>query len=247
MYQENNWVGVKMGDVNFDSDYLIRTTSRSANEVYPIVLEESISGDGRVQLTVKMSEMIRLSGLQLALDLGDYRDWKLQNPGLNLTDDNWSIDNNHLKLSWVSQGHERSFDRDEVLFYIDFAAPMEQFDPTSITLGTGALKSEVYAPDLSTIDIGLHYRQLSGDLEHTVYPNPVDQFQVFEFYSPMAQEAVISIHSIGGKEIESFEVDLAKGYTKYHQNLGESYHSGMYVYQIRTQSKVVTGRFEVIR
>ena len=248
MYQENNWVGVKMGDVNFDSDYLIRNTNRSANSTYPIVLEETLSEDGRTRVAVRMSDMVRLSGMQIALDMGGYTGWEIEEAGLNLTDDNWAVEKGAIKLSWTSKEFEKLFDQNQVLFYLVFNTPPESFNKENITLDNSAdFKSEMYTPDLDIKDIGLQYRKDSESLGLTVYPNPADQFQVFEFFSPTEVEAVVTIHAIGGKEIESFKIQLDKGQTNYHHALHNIYKSGMYVYQIRTQSQVITGRFEVIK
>lgn len=247
MYQENNWVGVKMGDINFDSDYLIRSTSRSVEEVYPIVLEEGRGQDGRIQLAVKMTDMIRLAGFQLSLDMGPYMDWNIRNNGLNLTDDNWSMKGNQINISWVCTENEKSFTEGEVLFYIDLEKQLDHFEIENIGLNHSEMNSEIYTPDLVSKPIGLKYGQNSESFQYSLYPNPVDQFQVFDFYSSAAAETVITVHSIGGKEMESFQVDLQPGHTTYQHNLSDRYKSGIYVFQIRTESEIVTGRFEVIR
>lgn len=247
MYQENNWVGVKMGDINFDSDYLIRSTSRSSQEVYPVVLEESIGNDGRIRMTVKMTEMIRLSGFQISLDMAGMTGWTISEERLDLTSDHWSVEGNYLNISWVSKEMDQVFTPGEELFVIVIDNPAENFDARNISLNPGDFASEVYTSDLESKSIGLRFQQKTDDLQHTLFPNPVDQFQVFDFYSPTATEAVITVHSIGGKEIESFKIDLQRGHTTHQHILSDSYNSGLYVYQIRTRDHIVTGRFEVIR
>src|SRR5690606_40651673 len=146
MYQENNWVGVKMGDINFDSDYLIRSTSRSSQEVYPVVLEESIGNDGRIRMTVKMTEMIRLSGFQISLDMTSIDGWTISDKGLNLSSDHWAVEGNYLHISWVSNEMDQVFTPGEELFVIDIDNPAENFDARNISLN----RSEEHTSELQS-------------------------------------------------------------------------------------------------
>lgn len=248
MYQENNWVGVKMGDVNFDSDYLIRNTSRAARDVYPLQLVEYPLNDGTLRLAVQASEKIRTSGFQLALNMGENTNWAIQNAGIILKEENWVRDQNLLKISWVSKGLDQVFDENEVLFYIDFDPSQQSIERDRISLVPAIdFRSEIYTTDLKIKDLGLQFPTLSSRIGHTVYPNPVDHFLVFEFDSVLEEEVHVTIHSINGKELESFKVHLSAGHTRYYHDISDKYQSGMYVYQLRVPDKVVTGRFEVIR
>src|SRR5690606_11126046 len=145
MYQENNWVGVKMGDVNFDSDYLIRNTSRAARDVYPLQLVEYPLNDGTLRLAVQASEKIRTSGFQLALNMGENTNWAIQNAGIILKEENWVRDQNLLKISWVSKGLDQVFDENEVLFYIDFDPSQQSIERDRISLVPAIdFRSEIY-------------------------------------------------------------------------------------------------------
>lgn len=246
-YQENNWVGVKMGDVNFDSDYLIRTTSRNRQVVLPVVLEKSTDVNGHTRLVVKMTESIRLAGFQLSLDMNAIEHWSIHDKSvLNITDDHWSRDGNHIIISWNSVTHDQRLERDDVLLSFDLGKGTKEFNLDDVTLNAG-FDSEIYTPELKKRPIALKYESESKELQVLLFPNPAEYYQTFEFSSPETSDALISIQSIDGKEIESFEVELQAGETIYHHNLTDRYTSGMYVYQIRTHDQVVTGRFEVIR
>src|SRR5699024_11183276 len=75
-FVEHDWIGVKMGDVNFDADYVIRsTTDRSRKDLYPILIDTRISDQGESLLEVKMSKDVNLAGMQMSLDMSDYTHW----------------------------------------------------------------------------------------------------------------------------------------------------------------------------
>lgn len=246
LYLENNWIGVKMGDVNFDSDYLIRTTNRSRKEMYPVYLEEERSKEGNKIIHVTMSESIHLSGFQLFLDLKSHRNWKLTNGKVKLTDNQWSSNNRTLSISWNEGVNDRYFEKGAILFTI-------KLDDKQITDASEKIRlnplfdSEVYTSDLEVKTIGLRYIHPSEGFTHTVFPNPAEHFQKFEFNSPKAMDAMLSIKSIDGKDVEMIKLSLQAGKTTYDHILSDRYNSGIYVYQIRTEEKVATGRFEVIR
>ncbi len=235
-----------MGDVNFDSDYLIRSTSRSNKELYPVQVEKITGSDGRIHLAVKISEAIRLSGFQLSLDMAAFDSWQPVKGSLDLTDRNWSIEGTAFNVSWNSFDTDRSFQEGEILFTIDINKTAKEIDPENIRLNPG-FDSEVYTTDLKRKSIGLTYRNTTADLQHKLYPNPADNYQVFDFYSPVSTKAIVTIQAIDGKEMESFEFDLQRGHTTFNHMLSDRYKSGIYVYQIRTKTQMITGRFEVIR
>ena len=245
-YQENNWIGIKMGDVNFDSDYLIRSTSRSAEEIYPLVIEAADLEGNTTSMAVRMTDQILLAGWQLSLNLSAFDDWRIRPGEVILNEENLNIYDEGINISWNSLDSKQKFETGAVLFYIDIPNTTERIDPNSILLNE-SFQSEVYTSDLKGRPIGLKYQVGSDEFTFSTYPNPVDRYQLFEFYTPESTRAEITIYSIGGKEMEAFTVDLQRGTSTHQHTLKESYKSGMYVYQIRTADKVLTGRFEVIR
>lgn len=243
-FLENEWIGVKMGDVNFDADYVIRSrTDRGRGNQYPVTVHMRTTDEGESYLEVRIARKTDLAGMQISLDMSAYDDWSPDAMPSWLTEDMWHRKGDAFTFSWHSRSDFTRFEKDEVLITFRVGKDMQQ-EKALLNMN---FSSEVYLPDLQVLPVQLLYGQSSGTWSHKVYPNPSSDYQIFEIVSPEEKPAKISVYSIDGKKIEEWDVVLSAGRSKISRSLSDRYRSGVYVYHILSEDQQMTGRFEIVR
>ncbi len=239
---ENDWIGVKMGDVNFDSDHLIRSNNRSTGNTYPVTLEYTTNDNGDPIVKFIAGSEIRPEGVQMSLDFSDVGDYSIE--GMGLQNDGMDIyrSSGEIKLIWLSKETAHKISEGDILF----TATVKNLDQNEFLKLGSSLVPEIYGTDMVAKEISFNHRKSDRGWSHKIYPNPVNSNSILEIKAPGTQEVNITIRGIDGKLVRSWDSELSEGINRLDINFESYLRPGVYFYQILNGESMQTGRFEII-
>ncbi len=204
-----DFIGIKTGDVNNSAviNNLIPETI-SNRSIQSLVLKKTIER-GFVRLTVMKS--VNLTGFQFALNSNlPIEVEEIYSSVLDLTKDNYHVDQNTLKLSW-SASEELPLEEGDVL--LEFKSSSDQ--TFALQQSNASFKPEAYDEDLKSVEIRLDENvELASD-GWEVYrntPNPFIDKTEIPFYAPHSTSLKLTVFTVDGKLIFEENKEVSTGY-----------------------------------
>ena len=234
MHQD--FVAVKIGDVNLDNSFISR--NRSANRA--TVQFKSI--DNKIYLS--LDRTIEASGLQLDLLVQEEARLELLNsPMLALNSSNYNMVKDHILISWNSLD-PMTIVKDEVFAILTF-----ENSASGIELSHEKIGSEIYDNKSVRYELSGNWINEYSEVEFIgASPNPFKQDTYIEFELPEAGVVEFEFFSLGGKQIFKTKNEFNKGFNAFKVSRNElgALASGVIVFQMRTDNFTKTDKIVLI-
>ncbi len=215
--QKQNWVGIKMGDIN--GSIYGQLESRSDNKALLFTKEMSYEANEEIEVPFTFENINKISGGQFTLnfDLNKLTfvtvipNEDLINRssfGLN------RVDKGSLTLSWVKP--DVSVNNNDVLFTVVFKTNSNDYLSEAISIGDNITKAEAYSHELEVMDIELQMRDSNDNYNvaklYGNTPNPFTGKTSITFELPENQKVDLKFYDVAGKLIKSISQYYSKGY-----------------------------------
>ncbi len=257
---ENNFVGVKIGDVSGDAVPNEFASSEDRNFVGDLVFQvedrELIAGE-TYTVEFNAEAFNNILGYQFtlafdnnALEFVAAREGQL----VNLTADNFGlsrVEEGVITTSWNASNV--SVEDNTALFALTFTAKANAQLSDVITVNSRLVKAEAYTATAQFMDVALRFNSAKGSVivggEFELYqnqPNPFKSETLIGFYLPEATSATLKIYDLSGKVIQVIEGDFNRGYNTVSLNRADLGAAGMLYYQLDTPKHTATKKMLII-
>ncbi len=241
---EENFVGVKIGDVN-DSAELVGSTiaERSANELIINAAPVANAG-GTVTMEVTADNFNEISGLQFTMELGGLELTNVEAGALNVSSDNFGLVNGKLTTSWAS---EAPVTTSEVLFTLTFNANDANLD-NAVAINSSITAAEAYqGEELNVIDVTLAGQTTNAEFALMQNePNPFNQRTIVGFTLPVDGQATLTVYDVTGKVITTVRGEYNQGYNEIELSKKDMNTSGVLYYQLDSGDFTATKKMIIL-
>lgn len=216
----NHFVAVKIGDVNgsaIANATSISTETRSAKPLTLNLTDREFFAGELVKLDITAENFANIAGAQWTFNFDEtsLNFSNVKSNALQITTEN--INSNLSKegkiaFSW-NDVNGLNIESDKVLFTIEFEAIANNTISKSLTLTSDITKAEAYTNDLSAIQLGLSFRNISSNefsLEQN-NPNPFSATTSIAFTLPETGSINLTIYDVTGKVIRTLTGEYPKG------------------------------------
>lgn len=242
----NDFIGVKLGDVSGDADpaALQGVESRNVNQSHVNIEDIFLQKGEQTRIHFDSNINQDIVGMQLFLDY--HKLTVLQINGGKLDDEfaSFEIDKDKIFMSWYGQQNQ---DR-EHLFSIDVIAESSGYVSDFIHLHENWLPSELYVKEtLEPHLIELDYsNRITEEVRFSVdqnYPNPFIEQTNITFRVPKSGQVSLIILNHQGQILIDRNLNATKGENMIVLDRDELSGAGLFHYQINYKSEVITKSF----
>jgi subtilisin-like proprotein convertase family protein len=246
----NNFIAIKMGDVNGDSNPQSLTNESADpfddNNVHFQIKDQSFQAGDLVTVEMTADQFNELRAYQWILQfdknvlnfadvqMGTLPALGMKNFGLNL------LEEGKIVMTWFTTQTESKLS-DEVLYSFTFEASRDGQLSQLLTIGqVEHFRSEAYGIangdnrniDLRFTDKGQELVANFALMQNS--PNPFKDQTSIGFYLPEAATATLSLMDVSGRLLKTIEIEATKGYNAITINKDELLAAGMVHYQLET-------------
>jgi uncharacterized protein (TIGR02145 family) len=246
-----DFIGVKLGDVNFDNtpqNFVPKASrDRKIEFVYEIITPTVSKRSNEVIYRIKSAKQQELLGMQFTLNW----DSKLaellaveHNPlGIFLA--NETGDNGSLGLSWnAGSGTPKMLQENEVVFEIRVKLNA-RYMSVPLNINDDLLEREAFNADFKLKELSLKLENVSNtvistDVKLNVFPNPAQGNFTLNFNSNMAEKGYILLTDMLGRTLVNQEIQISKGMNNVMIDLPVNIVTGTHNLQLRTSNTFET-------
>ena len=257
---EENFIGVKIGDVNgsvtANTDNLLSTETRTGK--YEIITDEQIFSPGeevRVEFRASATEAEdKLYGYQYTYDVTGLEYKAIEAGRLNVSQDNLGthrVSEGKISTSWHKEDGVK-LTAGETLFTLVFEATAGGMLSENLRLTSEITMNEVYTgKDYTAKEAGIRFEGIEDEKDVFVLnqnePNPFATETLISFELPKSGEATITITDVTGKVVKIVEGDFVKGYNEITIKRSELDAAGLYYYTLLSGDNKAARSMLVIR
>jgi len=241
----NDFIGVKLGDVSGDADpsELQRVQSRYLNQASVSIKDQFLKQGQSASIRFYSTIDQKIDGIQLFLDYQNLKIQQIKGAKLNEEFASVNIQKDYIFMSWFGNGNQ---DHD-YLFSIDVIAEHSGYVSDFIQLNKNWLPSEMYVEnEADPYSIEFSYVDSAKEEVHFSvsqnYPNPFIDHTNIKFRIPVAGEVSLVLMNSQGQILLDKTIKASTGENTIVLNRDEFSGSGLFFYQIRYKSKVITKR-----
>ncbi len=250
-----DFTGVKMGDVDDSNiaNQLINTTeSRNANPVLLVARNETLLKDQEYDIELNMSQFKELNGMQFSLQVDPTKAVLMdidQDQDNRLTDDMYYLlpDKNRLRLTY----NKNRPDEHEWKIKVKVKAIRNCMVSDIFEISNDFLSSEAYFKSGEKADVKLdfvdQYSEQSGLSLYQNIPNPFKESTMIPFQTAEDLEITVRIINMNGKVLFENTKMYSKGYHEFEINKSNLDNSGIYYYQLKTNTNSLYRRMIFIK
>jgi len=253
-YMDADFVAVKIGDVNNSASYGFKGSEiASTRTVTSLVVEDQYLNIGRQAVTVELSDIADVYGLQMSLDYNEnlVSDINLGSDVLNVTEANYTKVSNKLIASIHNATSEIIID-DIMTLIID--VKKAGYLSEMISLTENGLRNEIYAEaNASVQSTGLNLEILNRSIEANTFellqnvPNPFTTTTEIGFVLPTNQDVSLSVFDITGKTVIQKTGTYQKGFNTITLDVSEINATGVLYYQLDTDGHSASKKMIIIK
>ncbi len=202
-----NFTGIKIGDVDNDSNFLSNTESRADKETLNFDIKKN--NDDEYQISFYTTSPLELQGFQLSLDVENLEGVEVKNGQVAFGKEDFHYINNSINISYASP-KPIAINDSQPFFSMVVKSPF--FKPTMIGLNNN-FKNELYDTNLLTKNVRIN-PLLKSDYSTflKVKPNPFSNFTSIEYIALDSYPVNIQIYTITGSMVYSKTIDSNIGY-----------------------------------
>lgn len=243
-----DFVGVKIGDVNFSASTAVPTSRSSGMRMR--IQNQWLQAGRTYHIPVRSDRHIDVLGFQFEwkFNPSDIRSIGLESGSLKLTEENFAVlGDGLLTASWFDVD-ERHLAKDQILFYITVTTQRRTTLQEILESSSRVLRTESYIEPgiVQNLDFAFDpITQYIGELQNS--PNPFRDFTVIHFQQEKAGTADVRIHDMTGKLVLTRQVDGNRGENKVTIYGSELPGPGMYYYRIHNGENQTTRKMIYIQ
>ena len=253
---ENNFVAIKIGDVNGNAATNVNstdlTTNRSKAYHFNIANASYKAGD-LVEIEVQAGEDMEVAGYQFTIDYDaslEYVGFESEST-IDLEESNFHAitDMNMIATSW-SAGLAEYIAQNQTLFTLKFRAKTNNTIANSVAFNSELVQAEIYDEALSTRSVAISFDGVTQTekslVVHQNRPNPFDEMSQIEFSIAEDADVTLRIIDLSGRvvhESTNFYSAGSNTITLYSETLGMK---GMMYYQLSNNNETVTRKMLVV-
>ena len=248
-----DWVGVKIGDVNLDSDPS-RSAGRSNNNLVMNLDDQIMTAGNEYKVEFRAGAFKDIAGFQYTLRFDEtvLNISDIEMGALSLSEENFNLRNiaeGILTSSWHSfEGLTMA--EDEVLFTLTVDAKKGAQLSDVLTINSSKTAAEAYnsLDQVASVALNFNNEKLMTN-QFALFqnnPNPFMESTVIGFNLPNKAAVTLTIFDITGKAIYSSEDDFTKGYNQFSVRGKDLGAYGVLYYQIDTDSFTATKKMIVV-
>ncbi|HRG31959.1 MAG: T9SS type A sorting domain-containing protein [Saprospiraceae bacterium] len=255
-----DFYGIKIGDVsgNADVNNLGREiSSRTSGEFKLYTDQIELTAGEQITVPIFASDDLILGGIQMSLDMDiSQADFVGLNSGLlNLTDENYAITDNKLKLSFVAP-EAISIKTGSHLFSIVLRSKSATKLDKVLNINKLGFNSEIYDDQANLFELDLNFRTKNHTEEKPTQavaklyqnkPNPFSDHTVVGFEIPESQELSLVIYDLDGKVLRRNTKVYGKGYHEYIVKASDLGSAGIFYIQLNSQNFSETRKMVFIK
>jgi len=239
--------GIKIGDVNGSASVEGFHTAETRNDAITLKADIGRLGSSSLHIPVRISDAINLEGFQFALDLQGLEVTGITSEALEITSDNFRIDNNQLYVSWSVLGGVE-LDQDDVLFTLE-AYAQNEIAADAMLLGD-RIKAEMYSAseEVYSINWEVEGESIVSIEEHinvsdiTAAPNPFSGTTNLEFVVAEGGTYNFSIFTVNGNEVLNNTIVLDSGKQSVLVDESMINSAGIYYVYIKGQGNIMVSK-----
>lgn len=242
-----NFIGVKIGDVNYNSNPLALTGADDRNypEKMTFLADNQSFVEGEIiEVTLKNQEE-NLLGWQFTLDFDDEKLEFLDIKEGIAGRDNFGfskLENGAITASWNGAINSKN----ATLFTAIFKAKSSGSLKNTVSINSKFTKAEAYNDDLEIMDVELQFLEKNDWYLAQNAPNPFSNQTVFDYQLPKAATVHFTIQDVTGKVIFSKKEEGRSGLNQLvisKQDLGNA---GMYFYKMEVENEISSGKMILV-
>ncbi|MEM9547415.1 MAG: dockerin type I domain-containing protein, partial [Bacteroidota bacterium] len=247
----NDFVGVKIGDVNNSAAYNAQSKEESTvrnKQVLSLTLEnaEFTTGD-LISIPVTADNFDEMIGFQFTLESNGLELETIESGALEMSLQNVGqfSKKNALTFSWNSID-EVTVDSDEVLFTIVMRAKTNNNLNNTLALTSTITTAEAYTSSLEITDVEMNVREGEVSIEEVGFelyqntPNPFASITTIPFNLPKSGNVTLNVFDITGKNILNQRGSFEKGMNEIRIENADLSTKGIMYYQLEFDGVVAT-------
>ncbi len=245
-----NFVGVKMGDVNGTAranSRNLNTVSRSTGTLTVGLQEQQVTEGQPVELTFNSNDFNKVFGYQFTLELNGLDIESVKAGDANMSEANIGIlDGNTVTVSYSDMDGLNSSDN---LFTLTAIATQSGMISEMISLTSNVINSEGYVGeglDIHTIDLTINGAEASDFRLDQNEPNPFDEVTIIGFNLPDSGIATLTIYDVAGRVVTSVQGAYAQGYNEIKLDKEDLNTTGVLYYTLKSGDFTATKKMIII-
>ena len=245
---DENFVAVKIGDVNGSAMDNVRGFTTRSNETINVSLaEQNVRAGDLVDLTFSSSDFDNVYGYQFTVEFDGMTFEAIEAGDINMTDVNVGIlDENTLTVSYSGVDALTSSDN---MFTVKARVLTDGTISEKVRLTSTAVNSEAYVGaslNINTVELTIEGEEVANFSLGQNEPNPFIDQTVIGFTLAEAGATVITVTDVAGKLISQKRGDFAKGYNTVTFTKNELSTVGVLYYTLESGSFTATRKMIII-
>ncbi len=247
---ENNFIGIKMGDINNTVQLDATSELLQPRGVKSLTMDNvSFSKGQEIEVPVYSSDFDNVNGFQMSLTANsDVLELvALESGAIKVSNNNYLIVGNNVNVSWNNMSVPTAFGEETMLFTLRLKAKQDGQLINQLEMGT-RIKAEAYNEELDVYSVGLDYRNdVSQFVLYQNTPNPFSNETDISFEIPKRGIVTISIYDVAGKELVNISREFEEGYNSVivsKEDLNEV--SGVLYYKVESDGNSIIKKMVVI-
>jgi hypothetical protein len=246
-----DFIGVKLGDVNFDNtpqNFIPKASrDRKIEFVYEIITPTVSKHSNEVIYRIKSAKQQELLGMQFTLNwdnkLAELMAVEHNPMGIFLA--NETGNNGSLGLSWnAGSGTPKMLQENEVVFEIRVKLNA-RYMSVPLNMNDDLLEREAFDADFKVKELSLKLENVSNpaystEVKLNVFPNPAQGNFTLNFNSNMAEKGYILLTDMLGRTLVSQEIQIFKGMNNVMIDIPVNIVTGTHNLQLRTSNNFET-------
>lgn len=244
-----NFIGIKVGDVNGSAKgkNIHDNPLENRNKINVVVENRNVMKGDIVEIPVMVPSHQMMYGMQMAWKSNGLIIREIKGGAVTIGNDSYVVtDINHSAMS-VSLPEGLNVDGNEILFVLEVEA-LKTGKLSDMLQLSDQVRSEMYVGDMSTSSLGISFRSSSDTDFHmiSVTPNPWNTNTNISFDLPQDGMVSFKVKDYTGRKVISTIDQYKAGKNTIYLNRSDIGQAGVYVYELRYDDKVVSGKMILI-
>ncbi|MEE9440034.1 MAG: T9SS type A sorting domain-containing protein [Saprospiraceae bacterium] len=250
---DNNFVGVKIGDVNNSASTINITNNnisatRNANTISLSVVNLTYQKDDVVTIPVTAENFTEMVGMQMTMNMTDLEMIDITPGVLNITTSNTAQFEKQeaATFSWNTP-NAITANNDDVLFTLILKANADGVLSNNLNVSSSMINSEAYNSSLEIANVEMIVRNeneiTNNSVEFELFqntPNPFEGMTTVQFTLPNTGKATVKVMDLTGKVIFTNTKTFNKGMNEMSFDNNTLSANGVLFYQIEFNGKIAT-------
>ncbi len=248
-----DFMGVKIGDINYDANVngFAKSEIRFTAPPFQLEVEDQLVSNGdMITIDVTAKETTTLLGLQYTIEHKGFELIAIHSGALHIDQSNYASFNESTTFSWNTTEDAIALEESNALFSISLKAKTDSSLKGQLNLNSSRTPAEAYLKNINAVSpVELVFKSNNSIADFELYqnrPNPFDGETMISFTLPSAGKADISLYTIDGKVVKSLTGEFLKGYNEITIDRTQLPVSGVLYYQLHTEFGTKTKRMIVL-